>query len=127
MSMICTLRQIDAAEIDNLLAHPEHVGAVLDGVEAGQGGEIDLDKAWHGIHFLLTGSAWEGDEPLGYLIAAGQPVGDEDVGYGPARVLRPKEVAQLDAALAAISLDNFACLFPSQSQPELPKTWEAGL
>jgi hypothetical protein len=112
--MICTLRQIDAAEIDNLLAHPEHVGAVLDGVEAGQGGEIDLDKAWHGIHFLLTGSAWEGDEPLGYLIAAGQPVGDEDVGYGPARVLRPKEVAQLDAALAAISLDNFRLLV---SQP----------
>ena len=91
MSMICNLRQVEAAEIDNLLAHPEHVGDVLDSNEAGPGGELDLDKAWHGIHFLLTGSAWEGEEPLCYLLAGGQEVGDEDVGYGPARVLRPRE------------------------------------
>ena len=54
MSMICNLRQIDGAEIDDLLSHPEQVGDVLDGDGAGQGGEIDLDKAWHGIHCSNT-------------------------------------------------------------------------
>ena len=127
MSMICTLRQIDAAEIDDLLSHPQHIGDVLDGDEAAQGAETDLDKAWHGIHFLLTGSAWEGDEPLCYLITGGQPVGDEDVGYGPARVLRPEEVAQFDAALAAISLDDFCQRFDPttmMAQHIYPEIWD---
>ena len=125
--MICNLRQIDGAEIDDLLSHPEQVGDVLDGDGAGQGGEIDLDKAWHGLHFLLTRSAWEDDEPLCYLIAGGQPVGDEDVEYGPARVLRPKEVAQLDAALAAISLDEFRRRFDPtamMAQQIYPEIWD---
>lgn len=127
MSMICNLRQVDVAEIDDLLSHPEHIGDVLDSDKAGPGGELDLDKAWHGIHFLLTGSAWEGDEPLCYLIAGGQEVGDEDVGYGPARVLRPKEVAQFDAALAAISLDDFRRRFDPtamMAQQIYPEIWD---
>ena len=61
--------------------------------------ETDLDKAWHGIHFLLTGSAWEGDPPLNFLVAGGTEVGDIDVGYGPARVFRSSEVAEIHKAL----------------------------
>ena len=44
--------------------------------------EIDLDKSWHGIHFLLTGAAWEGERPLNFLILGGEEVGDIDVGHG---------------------------------------------
>ena len=29
---------------------------------------IDIDKAWHGLHFLLTGTADEGDEPACFLV-----------------------------------------------------------
>src|SRR5688500_6275073 len=42
----------------------------------GEGLTTDLDKAWHGIHYLLTGTAWEGAEPLNFLVAGGRPVGD---------------------------------------------------
>jgi hypothetical protein len=28
------------------------------------GEELDVDKAWHGIHFLLTGTAWASHPPL---------------------------------------------------------------
>src|SRR5437867_7696214 len=28
---------------------------------------MDLDKAWHGLHFLFTGSDWSGDFPQGFL------------------------------------------------------------
>jgi hypothetical protein len=127
MSMICSLRQAAETDIDRLLAHPEQIVDFLDEDAAGQGGEIDLDKAWHGIHFLLTGSVWEGDAPLGYLVAGGEDIGDEDVGYGPARALRPGEVAKFDAALAAISLDDFRQRFDPKAMMEqqiYPEIWD---
>jgi hypothetical protein len=127
MSMICSLRQAAEAEIDRLLADPEEIVDFLEEETAEPDGEIDLDKAWHGIHFLLTGSTWEGDAPLGYLVAGGEEIGDEDVGYGPARVLRPAEVARFDAALAAISRDDFRRRFDPRVMMEqriYPEIWD---
>jgi hypothetical protein len=48
--------------------------------------EVDLDKAWHGIHYLLTGSA----ESSG-MIMGGKDI-EPDQGYGPAQLLKPDEV-----------------------------------
>ncbi|RZK18337.1 MAG: DUF1877 family protein [Hymenobacter sp.] len=65
---------------------------------------MDLDKAWHALHYLLTGTAWGGEEPACYLVMGGEQIGDEeehDVRYGPARLLSPAEVAAL-AAVAAV-------------------------
>lgn len=63
-------------------------------------GELcDLDKAWHFIHFLLTGTAWEGSGPEAFLLNGGREVGKVDVGYGPARTLRSDEVAEVAATL----------------------------
>ena len=56
---------------------------------------MDLDKAWHTLHFLFTGSAWEGDFPHGFLVSCGKPVGDVDVGYGPARGFLSGEVLKI--------------------------------
>jgi hypothetical protein len=67
---------------------------------------IDLDKAWHGIHFLLTGSDWEGDPPLNFLVGGGAEVGDVDLGYGPARVFRSSEVSEICKALDRIKEDD---------------------
>jgi Domain of unknown function (DUF1877) len=62
----------------------------------------DLDKAWHGIHYLLTQTAWDGDAPLNFLVKNGQPVGDIDVGYGPARAFTAAQVQAIHAALAPL-------------------------
>ena len=62
---------------------------------------MDLDKAWHGLHFLFTGSDWSDDFPEGFLVACGKPVGDVDVGYGPARSFSPSEVEEIAAFLEA--------------------------
>ena len=51
----------------------------------GEGELGDLDKSWHGIHYLFTGKADESGTPLEFLVAGGASVGDEDVGYGPPR------------------------------------------
>lgn len=37
--------------------------------------ETDLDKAWHGLHFLFTGTAEEGDLPAAFLLKGGSEVG----------------------------------------------------
>lgn len=99
MGMICCLQPIAADEIDGLLADPSTIHNLL---EEGYDTGIDLDKSWHAIHFLLSGEAWEREEPACYLVAGGEQIGDEDVGYGPARLLRPYDVKRLDAFLEEI-------------------------
>ena len=64
--------------------------------------ETDLDKAWHGIHYLLTGSNWKGELPLGFLLCGGETVGKIDPGYGPARVLTSVQVRAVARALEPV-------------------------
>lgn len=90
MSMIGRVSAVDVADPDQVLAQ------ILDGSVNG----IALDKAWHAIHFLLTGTAWDGDLPAGFLLA-GTPIGDEDLGYGPARLLDPAQVREVADLLRA--------------------------
>lgn len=63
---------------------------------------LDLHKSWHGLHWLLCQSAWEGPEPLRNAILGGEEVGD-DLGYGPARLVQPETVREVADALALLS------------------------
>lgn len=67
--------------------------------------ELEIEKSWHGIHFLLTGTAWEVMPPLGNVLLGGTEIG-EDVGYGPARYLTPQQVAEVSAELEKITEEN---------------------
>ncbi len=60
---------------------------------------VDLDKSWHILHYLLTGSDWEGPFPQGFLVSCGRAVGDIDIGYGPARSFSSEEVREIAAYL----------------------------
>lgn len=75
---------------------------------------LDVDKAWHGIHFLLCGNAWEGMYPLNFIVAGGTPVGDVDVGYGPARAFTSAQVAEIAQALESITADQLRAKFDSK-------------
>ena len=104
MGLRCSSVELGEDHIDKLLADPENVFGYLDELEENE--EIsgaDLDKAWHGIHFLLTGSVWEGAEPLCYLVKGGEEVGAEDE---CARLLRPNQIADWANALSTISADD---------------------
>ncbi len=63
---------------------------------------IDVDKAWHVLHWLFTGTAWKGKFPEGFLVSCGTEVGNVDVGYGPARSFGPEEVRQIAAFLGSL-------------------------
>src|SRR5215813_5271564 len=77
----------------------------------GAGIETDLDKSWHGIHYLLNGTAWEGHPPLDFLVASGRQVGDIDGGYGPARAFTAAQTKAIQERLEAITEDELRARF----------------
>ena len=108
MSMIGCFRRVSKRSYDRLLAAPESICEFLEkdgdpqAPEAEAFADLDIDKAWHGIHFLLTGSAWEGEAPLNFLVGGGQEIGEVDVGYGPARGFTSAEVGAIARALREV-------------------------
>ncbi|HEX4386133.1 MAG TPA: DUF1877 family protein [Myxococcales bacterium] len=62
---------------------------------------LRLQKAWHGVHWLVNGVAEGGEKPLDELITGGTPIGPK-LAYGPATVLSAAEVKVLSTALEAL-------------------------
>ena len=65
---------------------------------------IDIEKAWHGLHFLLTGTADEGEEPACYLLRGGEDLDDE----GLVRALRPGQVRRFSQYLSTLDAEDLA-------------------
>jgi hypothetical protein len=105
--MIGNVRPASDAEIERLLAEPRDITRFLYGAEASKRERLDLDKAWHAIHFVLNGARLGGAAPLDFLVAEGTPIGDVDVGFGPARALTSETVRQLDRALSSMEPNDF--------------------
>lgn len=94
-----------------------------------EGIATDLDKAWHGLHYLFTGSADTGDFPWGFLIVGGRTVGNIDVGYGPARVFSSAQTKEILAALSTLDEDQLRGRFnPSEMTAKdiYPEIWSRG-
>jgi len=133
MSMIGNFRLARSEDIARLLDDPEQIEAFLFGEldenEDGPdpGGMLDVDKAWHGIHFLLTGTAWEGEPPLDFIVRGGRQIGDVDVGYGPARAFTNEELRDIGRAIQPISLDTLRSRFDAARMKALkiyPDIWD---
>jgi Domain of unknown function (DUF1877) len=60
---------------------------------------IDIEKGWHGLHFLFTGTADEGEEPACYLVRGGEDLDDE----GQTRALRANQVRRFAEYLSALT------------------------
>jgi hypothetical protein len=69
------------------------------------GHSVSIDKAWHGLHYLLCGKLEPAPGPLGQAVFGGTEIG-EDQGYGPARYFSPQQVAEIAAALQSPSLER---------------------
>jgi hypothetical protein len=88
---------------------------------------LAIDKAWHGLHFLLTGDAESTAGEPGPAVIGGTEIG-ADEGYGPARYFEPAEVAALAAALNREGVENeIAARYDPARMTELsiyPGGWE---
>lgn len=119
MGMVGCYAAVDAATLERLIADPDSIPEFLY-PEDGNGEPepyFDLDKSWHGIHFLLTGRADEGPDPLSLAVSGGEPIGDE-VGYGPARYLTPSQVREIAAALGRISASDMRARFDPRAMED---------
>jgi hypothetical protein len=80
----------------------------------------DLDKAWHGLHFLLTGSAGEAPLPQGMIFAANRHL------HGSSYLLSPEDVAECHRYLSALTDDEIAGRYDPNEMARLdlyPNTW----
>jgi Domain of unknown function (DUF1877) len=71
---------------------------------SGKGASISLDKAWHGVHYLLCGRVEPGTDLASQAVMGGTEVG-EDLGYGPARYFDVDKVAAIARELARPNLE----------------------
>jgi len=88
-----------------------------------EGNSCFLDKAWHGLHYLLTGTAWKGKPPLNFILAGGRQVGRYVETY---RVLTAAEVAAADEALGGLSDEELRNRFRPKDmlkQDIYPEIW----
>jgi uncharacterized protein DUF1877 len=70
----------------------------------GKGASISIEKAWHGLHYLLCGKAEPGSDLASQVVMGGTDVG-EDLGYGPARYFDAAKVAAIATALSRPNLE----------------------
>lgn len=91
---------------------------------------MDLDKSWHGIHFLLNGTSGQGTPPLDFLMVGGTEVGMDEWGYSPPRAFQPDEVQAITRALEPLTEDELRARFDLWQMTKLgiyPDIWDRKL
>ena len=107
----------EAAKNEQLFSFPEK--------KEKDGNAVYLDKAWHGIHYLLTGSAFESKSVLGHAIMGGRAIG-KDKGYGPMRLLSPEQVKAIAEALSKITPEQLSARYDARAMAKAdiyPDIW----
>jgi hypothetical protein len=125
MSMVMTIFSVSPETIEMFKSNPDAVSARMEDDDR----SCYLDKSWHGLHFLLCGSAGEGEIPAASLLMGGSPVG-EDWGYGPPRVLSPDETQAFASHIDGISAAEFDNRFDAQALLDndiYPDIWDRDL
>lgn len=102
MGMVSSWWPASDERIDDLTEDPSGIETLFDSEEG-----FDLDKAWHGIHFVLTGTAEDFHGPLGFITCGGDylsPPDDEDL---IVRTLTSDQVRDFDDALSGFPTERF--------------------
>jgi hypothetical protein len=100
MGIDCRLYAVEAATAEQMVAHPR----TAQPLRARSGGSAcDIHKAWHAIHYVLTGSAEGGMEPNCYLLQGGVPLGPPLDMEDQPRLLTPDQVQAFDSVLQPIN------------------------
>jgi len=103
---------------------------------AGPGGAkrevLSLEKAWHGVHYLLAGTREPGPDLRSQAVLGGVELGDDPEGfsgYGPARYFRAARVRELSEVLRRPEIEaEAAARFDPAKMTELQiyPGWRAG-
>ena len=106
MGMIMYLLRISKQELESYIDKPE---LFLEN-RVDHAYSMDIDKAWGGILYLLTGKAFASGSPedevdsLNRIFFSAQLFDEDmDVGYGPAHYLTPEQVAGIHRKIASLT------------------------
>ena len=103
--MIGNYRRVAESELSRICADPNSISDFLyaESNDDTERRDLDIDKSWHAIHFLLNDSPWEGKYPFVCVVMGGECIGDQDVGCGPARYLTVQQVKDVANSIGKIS------------------------
>ncbi|PUV24742.1 YfbM family protein [Sphingobacterium athyrii] len=93
---------------------------------------IDIDKAWEGIFFLLTGESIgtydQASPPLSWILVGPNDIDrNQDMGYGPATYTNIEQTRQISLALQDISMEELSQRFDAATMLEkdiYPDIWD---
>lgn len=126
MSMTVVVYAVPTSDAHRLASDPDFF-AEFTRYDNTTTASVSLEKAWHGLHYLLTFDAWEATGPKAFLIAGGFEIPESDAGYGPARLFSPEETAEINAAISPISDDDLWRRFDPKemaSKDIYPMIWD---
>ncbi|MBB1575386.1 MAG: YfbM family protein [Flavobacteriaceae bacterium] len=114
MGMIMNLFRISKQEFDNFVAKPslfeEWAETFYEDDDENDERLLDIDKAWGGILYLLTGVSFICGSPddeidsLNRIFFSAQLFDENfEMGYGPAHYLTPEQVAGIYSKIAALT------------------------
>jgi hypothetical protein len=112
--MVWIARLVDDQEEARLRADPDELGDFIAGEDLDWSAAppqpngshnpdrpFDVDKQWHAIHYLLTGSPDPVAGPLGIIMGEFEDVGEAQ-GYAPAWFISPEAIKASHEALQAL-------------------------
>ncbi len=127
MGMIGHYLRITPTELAALEAAPETVVAFIYRDDTSER-HLDIDKAWHAIHFLLNQDQYQAHELLN-IVFGGEALGNADLGTGPARAIPAAEVAAMATVVRSIGVDELRARWDPvelQEHDIYPEIWDDG-
>lgn len=131
MGMTCTLLRVTKSKLEEYLNNSSLLEDRIfnDEPEDEDKNLLDIDKSWDGIIFLLTGQNIENaDHPLLQVIFSGEIIdNDQDFGSGPANYRTPEQVADLNAEISKITVEDLRQKYDPVKMSKLdvyPNVWE---
>ncbi|HEV2969126.1 MAG TPA: YfbM family protein [Pirellulales bacterium] len=124
MGMYCSVSAASSGDLARLSSGPDSSGGI-SGRGTATADRVSLEKAWHGLHYLLTGETWEGHGPLAFLLAGGERLSDDQ--ESPLRWFAPEETNQIYQALSNVSDDQLWSRFDAnemEQQQIYPGIWD---
>lgn len=131
--MVANYLRVSQAELE---AYIEDSSKLENRVYRDDNGEdpnmVDLDKAWEGLFFLLTGASLSNienaTEPLSLILNTTLEIDPEqDMGYGPAMYNTIEQVTAISAALDIITTDDLYSRYDGKKMLALgvyPEIWD---
>ena len=121
MGMIMYLLRISKQELESYIDKPE---LFLEN-RVDDAYSMDIDKAWGGILYLLTGKAFASGSPedevdsLNRIFFSAQFFDEDmDVGYGPAHYLTPEQVAGIHRKIASLTEADLKARYDTEAMNE---------